>query len=575
MKTRKQFIKTFPARAVALALGLFVALAALPLHAQYFYQDVYELNCSVGGCLPYDFGQLIQWTDGNLYGTATSGGQYYDGTIFDVSPSATENDVWQFNGTLAGSYPGAALTLRPDNQFFGVTPQGGDNGYGGVFVFVPGSGMTAVHYFNGTDGQDTETPLVQARDGNFYGFTNSLTTYRVTYPGGVFQPLPGTVPASPSGPLVAGLDGYLYGTSSKGGTSNLGTIFRMTTAGVVEVIYSFTGGLDGAAPKGLLQASDGNFYGTTNSGGANGTGGVFQYKFTIAVKSGHVLNPLYSFTSVNPNSLQNADGANPLAGLVAASDGYLYGSTSDGGSNGCGTLFRISTGGAFTALDNFPNYWNCGKTNIGLNTGTPFSALVQHTNGCFYGTTYSGGTNLSNFNGGNVYSLCPNPTTTPNLTVVAGPIWVSPEAKVTIRGDNLDEIVNVTFAGVTAAFQPGSPTYLTATVPSEAVDGPIAVTVINSLGGEQTLQSQQSMHILPVITNLDPTSGPVGQEVGIVGGGFAGATKVTFGGVKCTSFTVATPSLIQAYVPAGAKTGKIVVTTPNGSATSKQKFTVN
>ena len=154
-------------------------------------------------------------------------------------------------------------------------------------------------------------------------------------------------------------------------------------------------------------------------------------------------------------------------------------------------------------------------------------------------------------------------------------MWVRPEDKVTILGDNLGEAINVTFAGVQASFQSGSNTYLTAEVPSAAVDGPITVTLTNPQGQQETLQSQQSMHILPIITNLDPTSGAVGTQVGIVGGGFVGTSKVTFGGVKATTFAVVTPTLIQAIVPAVAKTGRVAVTTPNGSAVSKQTFTVN
>jgi hypothetical protein len=107
-------------------------------------------------------------------------------------------------------------------------------------------------------------------------------------------------------------------------------------------------------------------------------------------------------------------------------------------------------------------------------------------------------------------------------------------------------------------------------VPSAAVDGLIVAT----LASGQQIQTQLAVHILPNITNLDPTSGPVGAQVGIVGGGFVGAKKVNFGGVKATSYTVVTPSLIRAIVPTGAKTGKVTVTTLNGTATSKQTFTV-
>lgn len=99
---------------------------------------------------------------------------------------------------------------------------------------------------------------------------------------------------------------------------------------------------------------------------------------------------------------------------------------------------------------------------------------------------------------------------------------------------------------------------------------PPTVTLTNPAGVEEQVQSDTQLHILPTITNLDPTSGAVGTQVGIVGGGFVGATKVTFGGVKATSFTVVDPTLIQADVPAGAKTGKIVVTTPNGKPAKRR-----
>jgi hypothetical protein len=110
-----------------------------------------------------------------------------------------------------------------------------------------------------------------------------------------------------------------------------------------------------------------------------------------------------------------------------------------------------------------------------------------------------------------------------------------------------------------------------ADVPSAAIDGLVTVTLATG----QQIESQQSVHILPKITNLDPSSGPVGTQVGIVGGGFAGATEVTFDGVQATNFTVVTPALIQVTVPTGAKTGHVGVLTPNGAAHSKETFTVN
>jgi uncharacterized repeat protein (TIGR03803 family) len=95
-------------------------------------------------------------------------------------------------------------------------------------------------------------------------------------------------------------------------------------------LYSFTGGDDGANPvAGLVQASDGNLYGTTHEGGTNGYGTIFK------VPASGVVIPLYSFTD-------GRDGADPLAGLALAGNGDLYGTAPGGGANGAGTVFEVS-----------------------------------------------------------------------------------------------------------------------------------------------------------------------------------------------------------------------------------------
>jgi hypothetical protein len=192
---------------------------------------------------------------------------------------------------------------------------------------------------------------------------------------------------------------------------------------------------------------------------------------------------------------------------------------------------------------------------------------MENTDGLLYGVTPAGGTNGS---GDGVFFRLTPPNPLSHITVCCN-WWVILDQPVTILGQGLTGVINVQFGSVQAQFRQGSNTFLTAQVPSAAIDAPVTVTLATGL----QLQSAQSVHILPKITNLDPTSGAVGSQVGIVGGGFAGATKVTFRGVAATSFTVTTPGLIQATVPAGAKTGKVGVVAPNGSATSKQIFTVN
>jgi uncharacterized repeat protein (TIGR03803 family) len=173
-------------------------------------------------------------------------------------------------------------------------------------------------------------------------------------------------------PLVQGLDGNLYGTTLGGGVNGAGTVFKMTPAGTVTTLYSFcslTNCADGAEPYGgLVLASDGNFYGTTSQGGA--ANGISGTVFKIT-PSGE-LTTLHSF--------DGTDGAGPDAPLIQAANGELYGITQNGGQTNSGTFFKITTRGTLTSLYSF--------TGTYLN-GPP----VQGTDGNFYGTSEFGGVN--------------------------------------------------------------------------------------------------------------------------------------------------------------------------------------
>ncbi len=164
-------------------------------------------------------------------------------------------------------------------------------------------------------------------------------------------------------------DGYFYGTSYWGGSSGVGTIFRMDAAGNLTTLHSFAYA-DGANPAaGLVRATDGNFYGATTKGGSNNLGTVFR------MDAGGVVTRLYSFDGAN--------GQDPRAALIEGSDGNLYGTASSGGANGDGTVFRISTGGAFTLLHSFSTW---------VDGSHPTTELLEATDGNLYGTTSIGGT---------------------------------------------------------------------------------------------------------------------------------------------------------------------------------------
>lgn len=540
-------------QALTLALAPIIAFSGSFLHAQSF-QALYQFNCNTGGCLPGDDGQLTQGPDGNLYGTTSSGGADGDGTIFMETTSGTYTDLYQFDGSH-GAQPNAVLILASDGNFYGTTHVGGTFGLGTVFRFAPPSSLTVLHNFTGgDDDQAPNTAPTPGKDGNLYGLTVSGTIYRVTLPAGTFTVLSSHAPGIGvfQDPFLLASDGNLYATSPGGGKYGKGTVFCLTAADAVKIVYSFTGGADGNTPfSPVTQGSDGYLYGTTTYGGSNGTGNVFRLTL-----SGTFTN-LYSFDPLS--GFLNNDGAVPDNGVLIGSDGFLYGANTGGGANGDGTLYLATrSGGAFEKLFDFSG-------NGGAVPGAEASStLMQHTNGNLYGVTYQGGAS----NDGVLYSL--SPASLIKIIEIEGPIFVLPGVSVEILGNDLNQVIQVNFGSVQAQFQPGSDTVLSATVPTQAVDAPVSVILDTGL----EVQTQVAIHILPSITNLDPSRGAVGTQVDIVGGGFAGATKVTFGGVKATNFTVLSPALIQAVVPTGAKTGKVKVTTPNGKTTSKQKFTV-
>jgi uncharacterized repeat protein (TIGR03803 family) len=277
--------------------------------------------------------------------------------------------------------------------------------------------------FDGANGSTPESAaLVQGIDGNFYGTTTSGgangtggTVFQIT-PNGTLTTLygfcskPGCVDGSgPAAGLVLATDGSFYGTTEGGGAYGHGTVFKISLLSIPlggqfvqfwlpTTLYNFcsdseAGCPDGNKPEaGLVQATDGNFYGTTSTGGANGFGTVFK------ITPAGTLTTLYRFCS----EAGCADGSYPYAGLVQASDGSLsfYGTTTTGGSCGSGTVFNINSAGTLTTLYSFHN--GCGS----LDGAYPYAGLVQASDGNLYGTTLDGGASY-----GTVFKI--NPAVTP------------------------------------------------------------------------------------------------------------------------------------------------------------------
>jgi len=374
------------------------------------YSFCSETNCA-DGSTPY--AGLVQASDGSFLGTTYLGGANNGGTVFKINAEGKLTTLYSFcsqTGCTDGNSPYASL-LHANGDFYGTTETGGAEGDGTVFEIGTAGALTVLHSFDGSDGFNPYAGLIQAADRNFYGTTGggesgpnvSGTVFKITSKGKLitlysFCSQPNcTDGANPWGVLVQATDGNFYGTTGAGGTHvckkrgeqkiGCGTVFKITPKGKLTTLYNFCshGGsncTDGSEPlAGLVGGSDGSFYGTTSGGGANADGTIF--KITAKGK----LTTLHSF--------DGADGAIPYAGLLPASDGNLYGTTKFGGANNRGVVFKVTAVGKLTTLYSFCSQTNCADGYF------PQATPLQATNGRFYGTTSAGG----NAESGTVFRL--------------------------------------------------------------------------------------------------------------------------------------------------------------------------
>jgi uncharacterized repeat protein (TIGR03803 family) len=351
---------------------------------------------------------------GNLYGAAVLGGEGVDtGVIFELTPKAgggwTEKVLHQFGPDNDGSEPNGGLVFDAAGNLYGTTEFGGAWGYGTVFELTPtATGVwteTILHSFKrykGLDGLNPKAGLILDAAGNLYGTTDVGAGSSCGVPdacGTVFELMresgggwtekvlhqfaAGADGKEPDAGVIFDALGNLYGTTTRGGANNCGTVFELTPtpdgSWAEQVLHSFSGtGPDGCfLGGGLVMDASGNLYGTTMVNGANGFGTVFE--LTPEPGGDWTEQVLHSFGNTSK------DGSEPAAGLTFDAAGNLYGTTVLGGVDNYGTVFEwmAEPGGGWTekVLHMFR-----GPGGI-----APYAGVISDAAGNLYGATTRGG----------------------------------------------------------------------------------------------------------------------------------------------------------------------------------------
>jgi uncharacterized repeat protein (TIGR03803 family) len=341
----------------------------------------------------YPSSAVIEAPDGRLYGATILGGTNATrgGTIYSMNKDGSSYQVlWSLGKTQSdGSGPSGALLLGSDRALYGTTIYGGVHGEGTIFrIKLDGSDYSILHHCGEYgEGAQPTGGLIEGSDGALYGTMTigggpgSGVLYKINKDCSGYAVLHKFLSVEgwqPNAPLFKGVDGRLYGTTSNGGAYKFGSVFRSDESGNgFTVLWSFArSGTTEAGPQGaVLEASDKRLYGTAQYGGVNNRGAIFGLS-----GGGTSYSTLHEF-----GSLVN-DGYRLNPGLIEGTDGFLYGTTSAGGISNAGTVFRLNKDGtAYTVLFDF------GTAN-GQGT-SPAGTILEASDGALYGTTSSGGSN--------------------------------------------------------------------------------------------------------------------------------------------------------------------------------------
>lgn len=290
------------------------------------------------GCRVY--GVLLVREDG-LYGVTSAGGYDNQGTIYRLSPDGGHRLLHRFSGT-DGSFPGDGLTLGADGNLYGITIYGGAYDAGTVFRITPFGRFESIHSFDpqGEIGYRPAWRLTAGPDGALYGIANGGgrdTIYRVGLDGTVslvrrLQPADGCLPQA----LTLGSDGWLYGAALICGRYGQGTLYRLLPSGAFERLHAFSGPDVGMPKDQLTEGPDGTWYGITIGDAGSPPKTIYKIRF-----DGSAPVPLHVFDG-------SRRGGYPSGPLLLRSDGWLYGTSSNGGNTkgpegiGTGMVFRLA-----------------------------------------------------------------------------------------------------------------------------------------------------------------------------------------------------------------------------------------
>lgn len=324
---------------------------------------------------------LIQGSDGNFYGTTYQGGslnQYdnYSSTVFKMSPQGSVTILYDFGSTANAPN---ALVQGIDGDFYGTTQWGGSVDAGIAYKITSLGAFTLLHQFSNPHFEGSQpSGLIQGSDGNFYGtcFTQDSNVFQMTPQGDVtvIHRFPDSSLVNdgvfPKAPLVQGGDGSFYGTTSNGGTVAWGTLFKITSQGVMTILHEFEDGsvlTDGGAPStALVRGADNNFYGITSNGGVNLMGNLFK----IAPDGTETI--LHNFGA---GSVTASDATANC--LIQDTDGTFYGTASGGGNTGQGLIFKLSLVNALNITSSNSANFTAGVSNsfTVITSGTPTPVL--------------------------------------------------------------------------------------------------------------------------------------------------------------------------------------------------------